>query len=58
MQLSQYPYKFGPDNIYKVVHLYPPDLAIEASLGEEWGSWENPFSSKQINHLIQKGVRV
>ena len=34
VQLSHYLYKIGPGYISKVIYLEPPELAMEASLGD------------------------
>ena len=47
MQLSHYPSKFGPGEIYQVIQLESPDLAFEASLGEEGGLIKSFY--KQVN---------
>ena len=35
VQLSHWPSKLGPGDIYQIIYPYPLDLAIEASLGDE-----------------------
>ena len=58
MQLSHYPSKLGPGDIYQIIYLEPLDLAIEASLGVEGGGWENHFPSKKITRPTPKRARA
>ena len=54
VQLSHYPSKIGPGDIYQVICLEPLDIAIESSLGEEGKVWKILLRARKLPFQYQK----